>query len=122
MVVGISCGKDITATGPGVLKVRLTSPHSGADSAMVFTIAGPPGSALTSAAAGSGLRVFHQPLGGNTTRFALTGLLTNGATILAIGVPDVSELTQYSGTVEGVSQPNYRVRLLVEGYALEITR
>jgi len=47
VVVGVSCGKDPTMSGPGTLQVRLTSPHSGADSAIVFTISGP--AALTSA-------------------------------------------------------------------------
>src|SRR6266568_6732438 len=87
LVFGLSCGGDPTMSGPGTLKVRLTSPNSGLDSAIVFTITGP--AALTSAAAGAGLRLFQQPLGGTTTRFALTGLLTNGATILTIGVPDI---------------------------------
>src|SRR6267154_4113504 len=63
MAVGISCGgKEPMMSGPGTLLVRLTSPHSGADSAIVLTITGP--AALTSAAAGAGLRLFQQPLGG----------------------------------------------------------
>jgi hypothetical protein len=120
MVAGISCGKDPTNSGPGQLKVRLTSPpHAGADSAIVLTITGP--AALTSAAAGAGLRLFQQPLGGTTTRFALTGLLTNGATILTIGVPDVGALSQYSGAVNGVAAADYQLRP-PGGYALAITR
>jgi hypothetical protein len=119
-VAGISCGKDPTNSGPGQLKVRLTSPNSGADSAIVLTISGP--AALTSATAGTGLRLFQQPLGGTTTRFALTGLLTNGATILTISVPDIGALSQYSGTITGVAMPNYQLRPLPGGYALAITR
>jgi len=115
-----SCGGDgPTNSGPGVLKVRLTSPGANADSAIVFTITGP--AVLTSAAAGTGLRLFQQPLGSTTTRFALTGQLTNGATILTIGVADVGALTQYSGSVEGVAQANYQLRSLA-GYALALTR
>ena len=83
MSAGLSCGGDATASGPGVLKVRLMSPNSGLDSAVVVTISGP--AALTSATGGTGLRLFPQTLGGTTTRFALTGLLSNGATILTIG-------------------------------------
>jgi hypothetical protein len=119
-VAGISCGKDVTNSGPGTLKVRLTSPNSGADSAIVLTISGP--AALTSATAGTGLRLFQQPLGGTTTRFALTGLLANGAVILTIGVPDVGALSQYSGAINGVALPNYQLRVLPGGYALALTR
>ena len=120
-IVGLSCG-DSTSSMPGDLKIRLVTPNSGADSAIVFTITGPPGAVLSSATAGTGLQLFHQPLTGSTTRFALIGRLTQGAVLLTIGVPDVSEVSQYSGTIEGVAQPNYQLRALLGGYALAITR
>jgi hypothetical protein len=121
MAVGLSCGGDgPTTSGPGELKVRLTSPNSGLDSAIVFTISGP--AALTSAVAGPGLRLFQQPLGGTTTRFALIGQLNTGATILTIGVPDLGALSQYSGAITGVALPNYSLRVLPGGYALALTR
>jgi hypothetical protein len=121
MTVGLSCGGgDVTSSGPGTLKVRLTSPNSGLDSAIVFTINGP--AALTSATAGAGLRLFQQPLGSSSTRFALTGLLNNGQTILTIGVPDVGATSQYSATVDGVAMPNFQLRQLPGGYALAVTR
>jgi hypothetical protein len=116
----LSCGGDSTGSGPGVLKVRLTSPAGALDSAIVLTIHGP--SALTSATAVTGLQVFQQPLGGTSTRFALIGPLTNGATILTIGVSDVQALAQYTGTIEGIAMPNYQLRVLPGGYALAITR
>jgi hypothetical protein len=119
MFAGLSCG-DSTASGPGQIKVRLTSPNSGLDSAIVLTITGP--AALTSATGGAGLRLFQQPLGGTTTRFALTGLLTNNATILTIGVADISALSQYSGAINGVALPSYQLRSLPGGYALALTR
>lgn len=120
MCLGVSCGGDgPTNSGPGELKVRLTSPPANADSAIVFTINGP--AALTSVTPGAGLRLFQQPLGGTTTRFALTGLLTNGATILTIRVTDISALSQYTGSVDGVAQANYQLRPLA-GYALAVTR
>jgi hypothetical protein len=119
-LMGLSCGGDPpTQTGPGELKVRLTSPAANTDSAIVFTIVGP--APLTSVTVGTGLRLFQRPLGGTTTRFALTGLMTNGATILTIGVPDISALSQYSGSVDGVAQANYQLRSLA-GYALALTR
>jgi hypothetical protein len=121
MAIGLSCGgKEPTASGPGELKVRLTSPNSGLDSAIVFTITGP--AALTSAVPGAGLRLFQQPLGGTSTRFALIGQLTTGATILTIGVPDLGALSQYSGAIAGVAMPNYTLRVLPGGYALALTR
>ena len=121
MMFGLSCG-DSTSSRAGQLKVRLTTPNSGADSAIVFRITGPSGAVLSSATAGTGLQLFHQPLTGSTTRFALIGRLTQGAVLLTIGVPDVSEVSQYSGTIEGVAQPNYQLRALLGGYALAITR
>ena len=57
LVTGLSCGDSTGPSGPGQLKVRLTSANSGLDSAIVFTITGP--AALTSATAGTGLRVFR---------------------------------------------------------------
>ena len=121
IAVGLSCGGDSTrVSGPGELKVRLTSPNSGLDSAIVFTITGP--AALTSAMPGAGLRLFQQPLGATSTRFALIGQLTTGATILTIGIKDLGELSQYSGTITGVAMPNYSLRILPGGYALALTR
>jgi hypothetical protein len=121
IAVGLSCGGDSTrVSGPGELKVRLTSPNSGLDSAIVFTITGP--AALTSAVPGAGLLLFQQPFGGTSTRFALIGQLTTGATILTIGIKDLGELSQYSGTITGVAMPNYTLRILPGGYALALTR
>ncbi len=121
VTVGLSCGgKEPMMTGPGEVKIRLTSPNSGLDSAIVFTITGP--AALTSAVPGTGLRLFQQPFGGTSTRFALIGQLNAGALILTIGVQDISELSQYSGSITGVALPNYNLRTLPGGYALALTR
>ncbi len=120
ILAGASCGKDGTGSGAGELSVRLTSPNSGADSAIVFTISGP--AALTSATAGAGLRLFAQTLGGTTTRFALTGRLTTSTTILTIGVENTNAVAQYSGSIEGVAQPNYVLRTLPGGYALTVIK
>lgn len=121
LLTGLSCGGDgPTDSGPGTLIVRLTSPAANADSAIIITITGP--AAPTSATAGTGLRLFQDPAGsGATRRYALTGRLSNGATILTIGVTDVSAFAQYQGSVDGVSQDNYQLRPL-NGYALALTR
>ena len=115
----LNCGRDV---GPvaGNLQVQLTSPNSGADSAIVLTIAGP--APLTSATPGAGLRLFEQPLGGTVTRFALTGRLTTSTTILTIGVANVNAVAQYVGTIQEVAQPNYALRTLPGTYALTVVR
>jgi len=120
LAVGISCGRDGSGPVAGNLKIQLTSPNSGADSAIVFTITGP--AALTSAAPGTGLRLFAQPLGGTVTRFALTGRLTTSTTILTIGVANVNAVAQYVGTIQGVAQPDYVLRPLPGNYALTVIR
>lgn len=119
---GLSCGDSTGPKGPGTLQIRLTSPpaNSGADSAIVLAITGP--TPLTSATAGAGLRLFAQPLTGTTTRFAITGPLTNGATILTIGVADVGAVSQYTGTVQGVATGTYQLRTILSAYGLAIIR
>lgn len=121
LLTGLSCGGDGgTDSGPGVLKVKLTAPAANADSAILITITGPV--APTGATAGAGLRLFSDPgVSGTTRRYALTGRMTNGATILTINVPDVGAFSQYHGSVDGVSQDNYQLRSL-SGYALALTR
>jgi len=122
LAVGLSCGKDSSGPVAGDLHVQLTSPNSGADSAIVLTITSP--APLTSATPGTGLRLFAEPLGGGgtTTRFALTGRLTTSTTILTIGVENVNAVGQYSATIQGVAQPNYVLRLLPGGYGLTVIR
>jgi hypothetical protein len=120
MSAGLSCLDGGTEPVAGDLIVRLVSPNSGADSAIVITLTGP--TSLTSATPGPGLRLFQQSLGGTTTRFALVGVLNNSATILTIGVANVNAVSQYSGTVDGVALPSYQLRVLPGGYALAVTR
>lgn len=119
-LTGLSCGGGTSGPVAGNLTVRLVSPNSGADSAIVITITGP--AALTSATPGTGLRLFQQPLGGVTTRFALVGQLNNAATILTIGVANVNAVSQYTASVDGVALPNYQLRTVPGGYALAIIR
>ena len=90
-----------------------------ADSAIVVTISGP--QPLTSAVAGTGLRLFQQPLGGTSTKFALIGQLNTNAVILTIGIQDLAQMSQYTGTIGAIAQPNYQLRAPT-GYALALTR
>lgn len=101
----------------GVLNVEFATPNSGADGAIVITVTGP--APLTSADPASGLRLFSQPLG-TTTRFALTGTLTNGA-LLTIGVADVRQAASYTATVHQVAAANFQLRSLA-GYSLTVSR
>ncbi|HEY7192178.1 MAG TPA: hypothetical protein VH439_00390 [Gemmatimonadales bacterium] len=122
IATGISCGDKTPAgpSGPGDLQVRLTAPIGALDSAIQFTISGP--APLTSATAGSGLRLFQEPLGGSSTNFAVIGPLANGTVILTIGIHDLAQLSQYHGAITGVALPNYQLRTLPGGYALALTR
>ncbi len=101
-----------------MLRVELSTPNSGADGAILLTITGP--AALTSATAGSDLRVFGSPSGGSTTRFALTGVL-KGGTIVTIDVPDVTKAREYRATIEAVAASDFQLRPLT-GYSLTVTR
>jgi len=118
---GLSCGRDIVAPVAGTLRVQLTTPNSGADSAMVLTINGPQGG-ITGATAGPGLQMFNQPVGGTVTKFALVGQLNNGATLLTIGVTDVGRISQYAASVYQVAAPDYTLRPALAGYALTVVR
>ena len=117
---GLSCGRDIVAPVAGTLRVQLTTPNSGADSAMVLTISGPQ-SGITGATPGPGLLMFNQPVGGTVTKFALVGQLNNGATLVTIGVPDVGRVSQYTASVYQVAAPDYSLRPSLAGYALSVT-
>jgi hypothetical protein len=40
------------------------------------------------------------------------GQLNSGATILTIGVADVSQISAYGATIDGIAQPDYQLRSL----------
>lgn len=105
-------------TGPvaGVLTVSLATPNPGVDGAMLFRVSGP--QALTSVTAGPGLRVFSQSLS-TSTRFAVTGTLTNGA-LVTIGVADTRNAAQYIASVQSVAAPDFQLRPLT-GYSLTVS-
>ncbi len=113
-LVFVSCNNP---TGPGgTLKVRLTTPNSGNDGAMLLTISGP--AALTSATAGPGLQLFSQAPLGASPHLVLTGTLVSG-TVLTIGVTDASTPSAYTATIQQVAAPNYQLRGLT-GYSLTV--
>jgi hypothetical protein len=112
-----SCASD-GGTGPvaGVLTISLATPNAGADDAILFSVSGP--EALTSITAGSGLRVFAQPLT-TLTRFAVTGTLTNRA-VVTVGVADTRKAAQYIATVQSVAAADFQLRSLT-GYSLTVS-
>lgn len=112
-----SCGSDTTGPVAGLLTVSLVTPNPNADGAILLSVTGP--AALTSATAPTGLRVFGQPLA-TTTRFAVTGTLTNGA-ILSIGVADVNQVAQYKATVQAAAASDFSLRSL-SGYSLTVAK
>ena len=99
----------------GILKVNLTMPNGAADGAILLTVRGP--AVPLSAAAGTGLRLFAQSLT-STNHFAVTGTLASG-TILTIEVPDVSQASAYTATIDQVAGSNYQLRALT-GYSLTL--
>jgi hypothetical protein len=119
LALGGATGSCSDGTGPvaGVLTVSLATPNPGADGAILFRVSGP--QALTSVAAGPGLRVFATPLS-LSTRLAVTGTLTNGA-LVTIGVADTRNAAQYSATVQSVAAPDFQLRSLT-GYHLTVSQ
>ena len=111
-----SCSDGGTGPVAGLLTVTLATPNPGADGAILFRVSGP--QALTSVAAGPGLRVFSQSLS-TSTRFAVTGTLTNGA-LVTIGVADTRSAAQYTAIVQGVAAPDFQLRSLT-GYSLTVS-
>lgn len=119
LVAGVSCN-DANEPVAGTLRVRLTMPaaSSGLDAAILFTVAGP--TPPVSAAAGTGLREFHEPLAA-TTKYAVTGTLTSGATILTFRVDDVRQ--RHTATIQQVAMSSgYQLRTSLNGYSLLVTR
>ena len=97
--------------------VALATPNPGADGAMLFRVSGP--QVPTSVTAGPGLRVFAQAPS-LSTRFAVTGTLTNGA-VVTIGVADTRQATQYVATIQSVAAADFQLRPLT-GYSLTISQ
>jgi len=118
LALGGAAGSCSDGTGPvaGMLTVSLATHNPGTDGAILFQVSGP--QALTSVAAGPGLRVFAPRLS-LSTRLAVTGTLTNGA-LVTIGVADTRSAGQYIATVQSVAAPDFQLRSLT-GYSLTVS-
>ncbi len=113
-----SCSSDGGGPVAGMLTVSFTTPNSGADGAILFSVTGP--QAPTRITAGAGLRAFSQPLS-MTTKVAVTGTLTSGA-ILTFGVTDTRQAAQYAATIQSVAAAaDFQLRSL-SGYSLTVSQ
>jgi len=114
-----ACTNEPAGPQPGTLSVKLTTPNSGADGAMLFTLTGPAAPANLTAASGDTL--WGGPFTTSANQIVLTGPLASG-TVLTFSVPDVTVSSQYAATVGQVAASSgYALRSL-SGYSLAITR
>lgn len=121
-VVGllITTCKDSTGPVAGVLKVNLTTPHSGADGAVMLVLASPV--APHSVTPAPGLALWGASVPGVSLRVVLTGTLSSGS-ILSLQVDDINKVGQYSVTLEQVAASNgYGLRLPLTGYSATVTK
>lgn len=108
MVVVLACSNTPTGPQPGTLSVKLQSPNSGADGAILFVLSGPV--AVTNAQAGAGDTLWTSDFSGTATKVLLTGAIRSGV-ILHFDVPDVNQYNLYLATVSQVaSSSDYSLR------------
>ena len=125
LVLGIigatGCGESVEPTKrvpePAVLSVRLSVPVARNDSGIVFSIAGPTRVRGTSTA---GMLLFQRDGLNLTTRFAVVGPLSSGATLLTFPVSDVRSAGAYNAVIEAVTGSDGQLRALPDGYAITI--
>ena len=114
-----SC-KDSTGPVAGVLKVNLTTPHSGADGAVMLVLASPVSPHSVTPA--PGLTLWGAPVTGVSSRVVLTGTLSSGP-ILLLQVDDINKAGQYSVTLEQVAASSgYTLRVPLTGYSATVTK
>ena len=111
LVAMLACSKSPTGPQPGTLTVKLQSPNSGFDGAILFTLTGP--NPVTNARAGAGDTLWSTDFSGNTSKVLLTGAIANGV-ILLFDVPDVNDAGSYNVSVNQVAaSSDYSLRSLV---------
>ena len=116
----IATCKDSTGPVAGVLKVNLTTPHSGADGAVMLVLSSPV--APNSVTPAPGLALWGASATGVSMRVVLTGALSSGS-ILSLQVDDINKVGQYSVRLEQVAASSgYRLRLPLTGYSATVTK
>jgi len=109
-VVMIACSKSPTGPQPGTLSIKLQSPNSGADGAILFTLSSPV--PVTNVQASAGDTLWSTDFSGTSTKIVLTGAISSGV-ILRFDVPDVNQFDQYIVSVNQVaSSADYSLRSL----------
>lgn len=108
-VAMVACSNSPIGPQPGTLFVKLQSPNSGADGAILFTLSGPtPVTNVQVGAAGDTL--WSTDFSGTTTKVVLTGAIASGV-ILRFDVPDVNQFGQYLVSVnQAASSSDYALR------------
>lgn len=108
----LACSQSPTGPQAGTLSVKLQSPNSGADGAILFTLTGP--NPVTNVRAGVGDTLWSTDFSNNTNKVLLTGTIANGV-ILQFDVPDVNAFASYTVSVNQVaSSSDYSLRSLVD--------
>lgn len=104
----LACSNSPTGPQAGTLSVKLQSPNSGADGAILFTLSGPV--AVTNPQAAAGDTLWTSDFSGTVTKVILTGAIGSGV-ILRFDVPDVNQYNLYLVTVSQVaSSSDYSLR------------
>ena len=98
LVAMLACSKSPTGPQPGTLSVKLQSPNSGADGAILFTLTGP--NPVTNVRTVAGDTLWSTDFTNNTNKVLLTGTISSGV-ILQFDVPDVNDFGSY---IVGISQ------------------
>lgn len=118
----IACGGDGTGPTAGTLVVRLTTPNSGLDGAVMLVLSSPV--APNAVTPGPGLALWGGPVTSATATIALTGTLFTG-TILSLQVDDTRQMGQYRATLlqVAIASPPFTLRPpLLTGYSLTVTQ
>jgi hypothetical protein len=117
----VACKGDSTGPVAGTLTVKLTTPNSGSDGAVMLVLSSPV--APTSVTAGAGLALWGGPVTSTSAKLVLTGTLSTGP-ILTLQVDDVNKVGQYSATVQQVAATAAGgfVRRPLTGYSASVTK
>ena len=108
-VAMVACSKSPTGPQPGTILVKLQSPNSGADGAILFTLSGP--TTVSNVQVGAaGDTLWSTDFSGTTSKVILTGAIASGV-LLRVDVPDVNQFDQYLVSVNQVaSSSDYSLR------------
>lgn len=112
LLAAVACGSDaVTGPQPGTLSIKLQSPNSGFDGAILFTVNGPTPPA--NAATVPGDTLWTTTLPGNVNKVIITGPIRSGV-ILTFTVPDVNQYQQYVASMGQVAaSSDYSLRSTV---------